>query len=55
MAFTVEGSEQAGFRVLAEDGSPLTGRKATKAAALDAAGVKPEPAKKAAPAKKSAK
>jgi hypothetical protein len=55
MAVTVEGSEDQGFRVLSEDGAALTGRFKTKADALAAAGVKPEPAKKAAPAKKSAK
>lgn len=55
MAVIVEGNETNGFRVLDADGAALTGRKKSKAEALEAAGVKPEPVKKAAPAKKAAK
>lgn len=52
MGYTIEGSADAGFRVIDDESGPLTGRKATEADALAAAGVKAEPKK--APAKKAA-
>lgn len=45
MAYTVEGNDAVGFRVLDEDGNALTGRKGTEQEALDVAGVKKAPAR----------
>lgn len=46
MAHTVEGNDAVGYRVLDDDGNPLTGRKATEQDALDTAGIKKNPARK---------
>ena len=40
MAYTIEGNETNGFRVVDDKAGALTGRKPTEQAALDAAGIK---------------